>query len=459
MSASSVLIVDDERAMCELIDTALRMRKYDTAWCQSADQAMKLLSQRDFDVVLTDVKMPGTTGLQLCQQINRLRPDIPVVVMTAFGTLETAVAAMRSGAYDFLTKPVELELLSLTIARAAERRRLTNQIHLLERQAKVGDTRGELLGDSEPMRALYDQMQRVASTDASILITGESGTGKELVAKSIHRLSPRSDKPFVAVNCAALSETLLESELFGHVEGAFTDAKKRRQGLFMEAQGGTLLLDEMGDMPGPMQVKLLRALEEGRLRPVGSDQEIEFDVRVLAATHRDLESSVEEGRFRQDLFYRINVIQIHLPPLRARGSDILHLATHYIDRFAKNSHRKISGLAAPAAEKLLGYSWPGNVRELRNVIERAVALTRHDTITLEDLPEKIRDHRSEIILIGADDPTELATLDEVELRYIDHVLKATGGNRTQAAKILDLDRKTLYRKLKANASLDDRAHE
>jgi two-component system response regulator HydG len=457
MSAGSVLIVDDERAMCELIDTALRMRKYDTAWCQSADQAMESLSQRDFDVVLTDVKMPGTTGLQLCQQINRLRPDIPVVVMTAFGTLETAVAAIRSGAYDFLTKPVELELLSLTIARAAERRRLTNQIHLLQQQANVGDTHGEILGDSEPMRVLYDQMQRVASSDASILITGESGTGKELVAKSIHRMSPRSDKPFVAVNCAALSETLLESELFGHVEGAFTDAKNRRQGLFLEAQGGTLLLDEMGDMPAAMQVKLLRALEEGRLRPVGSDQEIEFDVRVLAATHRDLESSVEEDRFRQDLFYRINVIQLHLPPLRARGSDILHLAIHYIDRFATKSNRQVSGLATPAAEKLLGYSWPGNVRELRNVMERAIALTRHDTITLEDLPEKIRDHRSETILIGADDPTELVTLEEVELRYIEHVLNATGGNRTQAAKILDLDRKTLYRKLKAISTPEDQA--
>lgn len=454
MSLGSVLVVDDEKAMCELIDTTLRMRKFETVSCQSAEQAMELLNQRDFDVVLTDVKMPGTTGLQLCQQINRLRPDIPVVVMTAFGTMETAVAAIRSGAYDFLTKPVELELLSLTIARAVERRELANQIHLLEQRISAGDARGELLGDSEPMNQLYDQMERVASADASILITGESGTGKELVARSIHRMSSRSDQPFVAVNCAALSENLLESELFGHVEGAFTDAKNQRQGLFLEAQGGTLLLDEMGDMPPTMQVKLLRALEEGTLRPVGGDQEIEFDVRVLAATHRDLETAVEEGRFRQDLFYRINVIQIHLPPLRARGSDILTLAAHYIDQFAENSGKQVSGLASSAAEKLLAYSWPGNVRELRNVMERAVALTRHDTITLEDLPDKVRDYRSESILIDTDDPTELLSLEEIELRYIEHVLRATDGNRTQAARILGLDRKTLYRKLKANVSIE-----
>jgi two-component system response regulator HydG len=445
-----ILIVDDEKAMCELIDTALRMRGYESQWCQSAEAAMTRLKETEFDVVLTDVKMPGTSGLQLCQQINQLRPDIPVVVMTAFGTLETAVAAIRSGAYDFITKPVELEMLALTIARAVERRRLTRQIHLLEEQAKLDSGVDELLGESPPMRKLYEQLRRVAPTDASILISGESGTGKELVARSIHRLSPRADKPFVAINCAALSETLLESELFGHVRGAFTDARSSRRGLFLEAEGGTLLLDEMGDMPLSMQVKLLRALEENRLRPVGSDEEIEFDVRVLAATHRDLETDVEEGRFRQDLFYRINVIQLHLPPLRARGSDILRLAKHFIEQFAERSKKQVSGIAEPAAERLLAYAWPGNVRELRNVMERAVALTRYDMITLDDLPDKIRDYRADTVFIGGQDPTELVPLEEVELRYIEHVLKAVDQNRTQAAKILGLDRKTLYRKLKAS---------
>ena len=452
MSEGSVLIVDDEQSMCELIDTALELRGYDTTWCQSADRAMELLRQREFDVVLTDVRMPGTTGLQLCQQIKLQRPDIPVVVMTAFGSLETAVSAMRSGAYDFITKPVEMEVLSLTIARAAERRSLTQQIHRLKEQATDEGYFDELLGESEPMKGLCRQLTRLAASEASILITGESGTGKELVARSIHRMSPRADKPFVAVNCAALSETLLESELFGHLKGAFTDARSARRGLFLEAEGGTLLLDELGDMPMPMQVKLLRALEENRLRPVGSDQEIEFDVRVLAATHRDLETAVEEGRFRQDLFYRINVIQLHLPPLRARSTDILILAGHYIEHFASRSHKPVSGIAEPAAKKLLSYSWPGNVRELRNVIERAVALTPYDTITLDDLPDKIRQYRGGTVFIGGEDPTELVSLEEIEGRYIDHVLKAVNQNRTQAARVLGLDRKTLYRKLKSAES-------
>ncbi len=450
-----VLIVDDDKAMCELIDTTLKMKGYATSWCQSAAEATELLHNNEFDVVLTDVKMPGTTGLQLCQQISSSRPDIPVVVMTAFGTLDTAVATIRSGAYDFLTKPVELELLSLTISRAVERRQLTRQIHLLEQQTGSENHFGQLRGESLPMQRLYDQMKRIGPSDASLLITGESGTGKELVARSIHQLSHRSHHPFVAVNCAALSETLLESEIFGHVRGAFTDARSERKGLFLEAEGGTLLLDEMGDMPMSMQVKLLRALEENRLRPVGSDHEIEFNVRVLAATHRDLETAVEEGLFRQDLFYRINVIQIHLPPLRSRGVDILAIASHYIDQFAERAGKKVAGISETAAEKLLAYSWPGNVRELRNVMERAVALTRYDSITLEDLPDKIRDHQGGTVFIGGEDPTELVSLEEVERRYIEHVLKAVDQNRTQAARILGLDRKTLYRKLKAKPETEN----
>ena len=446
-----VLVVDDDKAMCELIETSLNMKEFVTTWCQSAKEANELLHQKEFDVVLTDVKMPGTTGLQLCQQISSSRPDIPVIVMTAFGTLDTAIATIRSGAYDFLTKPVEMELLTLTIARAVEHRQLKQQIHLLEQQAREEKHFGEMLGESAPMQHLYDQMKRVGTSDASVLITGESGTGKELVARSIHQLSNRAEQPFVAVNCAAISETLLESELFGHVRGAFTDARSERRGLFMEAEGGTLLLDEMGDMPMSMQVKLLRALEENRLRAVGSDHEIEFNVRVLAATHRDLETAVEEGRFRQDLYYRINVIQLHLPPLRSRGTDILTLASHYVDQFAKISGKKVNGITETAAEKLLSYSWPGNVRELRNIMERAIALTRYDSVTVEDLPEKIRNHRGGTVFIGGDDPTELVPLEEIERRYIEHVLRAVDQNRTQAARILGLDRKTLYRKLKSNA--------
>ena len=448
VSDARVLIVDDERTMCELIETDLRIRGIHSNWFTSAAEAIDAIQQTDFDVVLTDVRMPGTTGLQLCQQLSQARPDIPIIVMTAFGTLETAVTAMRSGAYDFITKPIEMDLLSITLRRAIERRRLTEQIRLLEESRESTTAFGEVLGQSPTMLALYEQLQRVASSDAAVLITGESGTGKELVARSIHASSRRAKQPFVAVNCAALSETLLESELFGHVKGAFTDARGERRGLFMEADRGTLLLDEMGEMPMSMQVKLLRALEERKARPVGSDKETSFDVRVICATNRDLESAVADGRFREDLYYRINVIGLELPPLRSRGTDILRLAEHFQKQFVAAENKPIVGLADGVAEKLLSYSWPGNVRELRNVMQRAVALTRYNKITVEDLPDKVRDFQGGTVFIGGLDPSELVSMEEIERRYIAHVLEACGGNQTQAARILGLDRKTIYRKLK-----------
>jgi two-component system response regulator HydG len=304
------------------------------------------------------------------------------------------------------------------------------------------------------MRKLYDQLTQIADSDASVLITGESGTGKELVARALHQRSRRIDKPFVAVNCAALPDTLLESELFGHTKGAFTDARNDRKGLFVQAEGGTLLLDEIGEMPLSMQPKLLRALEENKVRPVGSEKEVAFDVRILATTNRDMETAVEERRFRKDLFFRINVIQVELSPLRARGADALLLAQHFLAICAARAKKKVLGMSDTVAEKLLAYSWPGNVRELRNVIERAVALTRFDKLTVEDLPEKIRDYRSSQVVLGGNDPGELVPLEEVEHRYILHVLDAVGGNRTLAARTLGLDRKTLYRKLRQYGVLD-----
>ncbi len=443
-----VLIVDDEQSMCELIDTDLRLRGMETAWRTSAAEALRTVQEEEFDVVLTDVRMPGTDGLQLCRQISDNRPDILVVVMTAFGSLETAVGAMRAGAYDFVTKPIEMDLLALTIERACKHSHLQNQVRVLSQALSKAGRFGEMLGDSPVMQGLYDQLARIADSEASVLITGESGTGKELVARSIHQNSRRADKPFVAVNCAALSETLLESELFGHAKGAFTDARTERKGLFLEAEGGTLLLDEMGEMPMAMQVKLLRALEENRVRPVGSDKEIPFDVRILTATNRDLESAVEEDRFREDLYYRINVIQVELPPLRARGTDVLLLSQHYVEQFAEKARKEIVGISEQAAEKLLSYSWPGNIRELRNIMERAVALTRYEKIAVDDLPEKIRNYQSSQVFIGGADPTELVPMEEVERRYILHVLQTVGDNKTLAARVLGLDRKTLYRKLK-----------
>jgi two-component system response regulator HydG len=437
-----VLVVDDEQSMCELLDTALTPRGFSIVWRTSAEAAFREFERQPFDVVLTDLRMKGTDGIELCQRMVGNRPDVPVVVMTAFGSLETAVSAIRAGAYDFVTKPMELDVLALTLRRAARHRELQEQVRVLsaavERAERSGF--GKLLGESPVMQRLYDQMDRIADSEAPVLLTGESGCGKELVARSLHALSRRKQRPFVAVNCAALPETLLESELFGHARGAFTDARGDRKGLFVQADGGTLFLDEIA--------KLLRALEENKVRPLGGEREESFDVRLLSATNRDLESAVEAGSFREDLYYRIQVIPIEVPPLRARGTDILLLARHFLEYFADRAQKTVTGISNPTAEKLLAYNWPGNVRELRNVIQRAVALTRYDKLGADDLPEKVRDYRRAQVVIAGEDPSELLPLDEVERRYIQHVLETVDGNKTLAARILGLDRKTLYRKLR-----------
>jgi len=400
----SVLVIDDEQSMRDLLQTDLRLRDFVPCCVASAKEALEAVAQRDFEVVLTDLKMPGIDGIQLCSRLVASRPDVPVVVMTAFGSLETAIAAIRAGAYDFVTKPIEMELLAMILGRAVERRRLQQQVRQLSEAVRQSARFEDLLGDSAAMQKLYAQLSQVANSEATVLISGESGTGKELVAKALHLRSRRRAKPFVAVNCAALPDTLLESELFGHVKGAFTDARAERRGLFVQAEGGTLFLDEIGEMPLPMQAKLLRALEENKVRPIGGEGEIEFDVRILAATNRDLETAVEEGRFRQDLFFRVNVIQLSVPPLRARSADTLLLAQHFIETYAARAQKRVVGLSDPVAEKLLLYSWPGNVRELRNIVERAVALTRHDKLTIDDLPERIREFRDSRVVIAGNDP-------------------------------------------------------
>ena len=452
-----IFVVDDQQPMCDLIHTALRLRDFEVATFTSADAAWLAIAEMqhdDCDVVLTDFKMPGVSGLQLCERVTANRPDIPVVLMTAFGSMETAIGAMRAGAYDFVTKPIEMDLLEIILRRAVGHRRLRRQVELLTEQIDRTRPSPAILGESAAMQQLYDQLSRVADSEASILITGESGTGKELVAKSIHAQSRRKDGPFVAVNCAALPESLLESELFGHAKGAFTDARADRQGLFAQATGGTLFLDEIGEIPLTMQVKLLRALEERKVRPVGSNHEIEFNVRLLAATNRDLELAIEEDRFREDLYYRINVIQLELPALHDRGTDVLLLAAHFQRQFAEQMKKSVTGISQNAAEKLLAYSWPGNVRELRNVIERAVALTRFAELAVDDLPEKIRDYHGNQVLLGGHDVDELVPLEEVDRRYILHVLQVCNGNKSTTSRILGLDRKTLYRKLK-QYGLDD----
>jgi two-component system response regulator HydG len=451
-----ILIVEDDRHMGEMLETDLQLCGYETVWQPTAEEAFERWHHEDFDVVLTDLKLPGLSGLDLCERLVANRPDVPVVVMTAFGSMETAVAAVRVGAYDFVTKPIDLEMLRLVLERAIRHRALQAQVKTLSEAVARSRRFDTLMGESPPMQHLYQQLAQIASSDAAVLITGESGTGKELVAQALHHHSPRAQGPFVAINCPALPPTLLESELFGHARGAFTDAHTERKGLFMQADGGTLFLDEIGDLPLELQPKLLRALEECTVRPVGSNKEIRCDVRLITATNRALEAAVEAGQFREDLFYRINVISIEMPPLCARGTDILLLAQQFLERFATRSGKRVTGVTEEAAKKLLEYAWPGNVRELRNAIERAVALTRYERIVVEDLPDKIRAYRKSHLRFDSDYPTELISMEEVERRYIRHVLEAVGGNKTLAARILGFDRRTLYRKL-SQYGLDDQA--
>jgi two-component system response regulator AtoC len=442
-----VLIIDDDRSMCEVLESELRQRNFEVVTLTSGDEALRRLNEEDFGIVVTDINMQGMSGVDLCKQIAANREDIPVVVMTAFGSMEAAVSAIRAGAYDFVTKPFEMDDLALTIERGLKHRALREEVRRLRRAVTEQQRFDDIVGTSPSMKKMYDLIARVAETETTVLVTGESGTGKELVAKALHLRSPRREGAFVAINCAAMPESLLESELFGHVKGAFTDARNSRSGLFVKATKGTLFLDEIGEMPPGMQAKLLRALQERTVRPVGGDTEVPFDTRIIAATNRDLETEVEEKRFREDLFYRINVVRIHVPPLRARGSDILLLAQHFLQRHQANGPQRVVGLKSAAADKLLSYPWPGNVRELQNCIERAVALTQFDHIGLDDLPERIREFKTSRITIESNDPAELLPMEEVERRYILRVLEAVGGNKTLAAQVLGFDRRTLYRKL------------
>jgi two-component system response regulator HydG len=444
-----ILVVDDDQSMCDLLEASLSRLGYEVETRTSARDALELVAAIEFDVVLTDLDMADLGGLDLCERVMGTRPDVPVIVVTAHGSLEAAIGAMRVGAYDFLTKPVDGKLLAIGVARAVQHRKLKSELQRLRLQVSDGGD-GLLegfIGDSVAMRRVYDLVHRVGASDASVLVHGETGTGKELIARAIHDRSARKSGPFVAINCAAVPATLLESELFGHAKGAFTDARSARTGLFQQASGGTLFLDEIGEMPIEIQPKLLRALQEKRVRPVGSNAEVPFDARLVAATNRNLEDEVYEKRFREDLFYRINVVKIDLPPLRERGADVLALARFFLDRAAARAASKPLTLSTPAAEKLMSYAWPGNVRELENCMERVVALARFDHVTVEDLPEKIRAYRAERFVVSADDTDEIVTIDELERRYIMRVLSLLGGNKSRAAQLLGLDRRTLYRKL------------
>lgn len=442
-----ILIVDDDRSTCELLEESLSRSNFEVTWCTAVSEALALFDESEFDAIVSDLNMPEIDGIEFCERIAGSRENLPVIVITAYGSFDTAVAAIRAGAYDFVTKPFEKEELVLALDRAVQHHHLKAEVKRLRETVGETSTATSLLGESDVIKSLRVLIRRMAEADTSVLISGETGTGKELVARELHDRSNRHTGPFIAINCAAMPETLLESELFGHVRGAFTDARNDRTGLLVQANGGTLFLDEIGAMPMGLQPKVLRALQERKVRPVGSNSEIDFNVRIISASNVNLETAVDQGRFRQDLFFRINVIYIEVPPLRSRGSDVLLLAQHFIKGFSERLNREVHGLHHSAAEKLQTYSWPGNVRELQNCIERAVALTERELITVEDLPEKIRSYRPSHLFLAGDDPRDLISLAELERRYILKVLETVRDSKTEAARILGLDRKTLYRKL------------
>jgi DNA-binding NtrC family response regulator len=448
MTKGLVLVVDDDRSLCETLAVALPKHGFTVEWRTAPADAIEVLGAGAVDAVVTDLRLGTASGLDLCARVVADWPEVPVVLITAFGTLDTAIAAIRAGAYDFITKPIAIDALVVALERAVERRRLRTEVASLRRAVGGMQGRfGKLLGSSDAIRGVYDLLERIVDVPASVLVTGESGTGKEVVARALHDASPRRSHPFVAINCSAVPEALLESELFGHARGAFTDARAPRTGLFVQASGGTLLLDEVGDMPLALQPKLLRALQERTVRPVGGDAEVPFDVRIVATTNRDLRALIDEQRFREDLYFRLNVIAVEMPPLRARGGDVLFLAQHFVDLHAARAGKRVTGMSPAAAERLLAYPWPGNVRELQNCIERAIALTRHDEIQVDDLPQSVRSFKRSHVLVAAEDPSELVPLAAVERRYVLRVVEAAGGNKSLAAQILGITRKTLYRKL------------
>jgi two-component system response regulator HydG len=448
MTERRVLAVDDEQETCDLLKMSLEREGFEVTTCTSAEAALELVGAVDFDLVITDLSMPEMGGLELCERVLGTRPNVPVVVITGQGSLETAIGAMRVGAYDFITKPVDPKLLAVAAQRALRHKGLSDEVKRLRTEVAIDEVAiPTVVGTSGSMRRVFTLVQRVADSEAGVLIHGETGTGKELIARAIHDQGRRKEGPFVAINCAAVPASLIESELFGHERGAFTDAKVQRTGLFVQADGGTLFLDEIGELPLEVQPKLLRSLQERKVRPVGSNREIPFDARVIAATNRVLEDEVYERRFREDLFYRINVVKIDVPPLRERGGDVLHLARHFLKIYADRHAKPEIDLSPSAAEKLISYSWPGNVRELENCIDGAVALARSQRIEIDDLPEKVKSYRPERFVVSANQPEEIVTIDELERRYILRVLSLVGGNKSRAAQVLGFDRRTLYRKL------------
>ena len=442
----TILVADDEKNIREGLTRALELDGYDVLAAEDGRQALDWLSKRTVDLVLTDLRMPKVSGEEVLKHIASSQPNLPVIVLTGHGTVENAVVAMRHGAYDFLTKPVNLDRLALLVKRALENRvlalehqALKEEVSKLEKKRKYA----QIIGKSAPMQRVFELVSQVAASRASVLITGESGVGKELVADAIHNLSDRRDGPFIKTHCAALSETLLESELFGHEKGSFTGAISQKKGRFELAHGGTIFLDEIGEINPAVQVKLLRVLQDKTFERVGGEKSLEVDVRVVAATNRDLKKEIAAGRFREDLYYRLNIVNIHIPPLRERREDVPLLTATFLSEIAEENGKTMEGIDAKARIALSNYSWPGNVRELRNCIESAVVLCKGNIVTLDDLPPAVRTAEDGSIIkleIGV-------TMDQAEREIIRQTLIHFKGNKSRSAEVLGIGRKTLHRKL------------
>ncbi len=456
---AELLVVDDDAGHLSMLRTVLAGWGYGVTGATDGAEAVELVRSRPFDAVLLDVRMAGMGGMEALSRIKEYNPAVPVLIMTAYSSVETAVSALKSGAYDYLTKPLDLDVMRLTVERALDHLRLARENENLRQKLGPGVVGPEIIGKSPAMRELFSMISMVAPTEATVLVTGESGTGKELVAKALHAGSPRAAGPLVAVNCAALNETLLESELFGHEKGAFTGAERRREGRFMAANKGSIFLDEIGEIAPSIQAKLLRVIQEREIQRVGGDRPVGVDVRILAATNRDLKKEVEAGRFREDLYYRLNVVAISVPPLRERGQDIPLLAQHFLTRFAEKNRKRIKGFTPAAMDHLLRCPWPGNVRELENAVERAVILSVGEYVTERELPlSAMREAGGNGAGNGAGGPAAPApgdmaglagmALDDVEREVILATLRDTGGNKSEAARVLGITRATLHKKLK-----------
>ncbi len=449
LKPADILIVDDDRNHLKTLQTIIRSWGYQVATADDGTGAVAAVKERPFDLILMDVRMARMSGIEALGQIKAYNPAIPILIMTAYSSVETAIEALKSGAYDYLTKPLDFEVLKLTLARALEHSGLKAENASLKSQLSADYELTNIIGRSRPMRELIEMLAMIAPSEATVLVSGESGTGKELIAKSIHHNSRRREQPLVVVNCAALVENLLESELFGHEKGAFTGADRRREGRFMQADRGTIFLDEIGETSAPLQAKLLRVIQEREIQRVGGAETLKVDVRIIAATNRDLEEEVKSGRFREDLFHRLNVVSLRVPPLREREEDIPLLARHFLTKFGEKNHKAVKGFTPLAMDMLLKYPWPGNVRELENTIERAVILLPGEHISEKELPATISANhggRSEPAKPPVS-PTANRPLEEIEKEAILATLSASAGNKSETARRLGINRKTLRSKL------------